>query len=481
MSAHPYLRLLALEWKLFAAAPVNLALLGLLAMLAAFAAYNGVKRSEIQRSLIAEARVADAQAWADKRRDLLEIEAGRKEPAEYRDPRNASASVLSTRANRPLAFDLPPLAAVSAGTARDDPQILSVGIGSRHKSGEASLDDPGHRLDGPFDLAFVVAWLLPLVTLVLSYDVLARDREQGIAPLLASQSVTLRAIVAGRLAVRFLALFGIMAGVGLLTAFASGWIPRTGGDLTVWLAAVALSIGAWLGLSAAVNAWARSSALSALVLLTFWIGSALLIPTTAGVVVRALSPPPDRLNYLLELRALETDLIKRTDEIRDAYYAERPANRPTKAFTDEFTPYFITELYPRQLAFDRRFGPVPRRIEAQRVEQAQYLRNAAFLSPSLSMKLISDDLAGHAPERRAALNAAADRFQERWRIHFDRKIAAAVPLTLSDYDNKPEFEPIDSSVAGRASRHGVIFAGLLLWFCGTSLWAATALRRARLF
>lgn len=481
MSALTPLRLLALEWRLFAAAPVNLALLALLALLAAFAAYNGVQRSETQRSQITEARSADAQAWAEKRRDLIEIEAGHKEPGQYRDPRNASASVLSARANRPVALDPPPFAAVSAGTARDDPQILSVGIGSRHKSGQASLDDPGHRLDGPFDLAFVVAWLLPLFTLVLSYDVLARDREQGIAPLLASQSVSLGAVVAARLVVRFLALFGIMAGVGLLTASASDWRTGTGLDLAIWLTAVALSIGIWLGLSAAINGRARNSAISALMLLALWIGSALLVPTAAGVVVRALSPPPDRLAYLLELRALETDLIKRTDEIRDAYYAERPANRPTKAFADEFTPYFITELYPRQLAFDRRFGPVAKRVEAQRVEQARYLRYAGFFSPSLALKLISDDLAGHAPERRAALNAAADRFQERWRIHFDRKIAAAVPLTLSDYDNKPEFEPIDSSVAGRASRHGVIFAGLLLWFCGTSLWAATALRRARPF
>jgi ABC-2 type transport system permease protein len=448
------------EWRLFIRAPASVLLLGVLAILTMVAAGNGTQRLLQERITARQALAEDRESFAAKRKALEDLEAGRAQEGQVGSPRKAHQAILSAR--RPLVPNPAELPVLSSGT-RPTPELLAVSILTRHVDQQPRLDDPSNRLDGPFDLVFVVTWLLPLFALVLGCDVISGDRERGSATLLASQGTSLRRIMAKRLLVRFWSLFAVVATGSLVVVLIS---ERTNlGNalpaLALWMTGLAVYLGFWLALAALVNVHARSAASAALALLGIWIAVAVASPALSGSVVQALAPPPDRLQGVLALRDIDADLNRRRREVTNEYYSRSPQNRPIAA-GDEFEHYFVTELYPRHLAFDRAYAPIAARMDEARTRQARLMRVAGVFSPTLSFRLLTEDLAGLAPERRVTFFEAVDSYQDRWRDHFDHKLASMRPLTLSDYDSKPDFHPVGERALSRWGRIALILATLLL-------------------
>lgn len=462
------------EWRLFLRAPGSIALLGVLALLAAIGAMNGVQRVHTQRQIVQQALEADALSFAAKRAALTELEAGRIEEGQFGSARKAHQAILS--AGRPLAPVDAELPVLSTGT-RPTPELLSVHIRTRHVDQQPRLDDPSNRLDGPFDLLFVATWLLPLFALVLGCDVLAGDRERGSAALVASQGTRLGIILGRRLAVRFVALWGVVAVVATVAVLATETsnLMRGLAGLGLWLAGLALFLGFWTALASLVNVFARTAATAALALLCAWIVFSVAIPALTGSVVHHMAPPPNRLKGVLALRDIDAALNRRRAEVTAAYYAASPQNSPVRQ-GDEYEHYFVTELYPRVLAFDAAYEPIAHEMDSARVKQAQLLRVVALFSPTQAFRLLSEDLAGQAPERRVTFLRAVDDFQRRWRAHFDHKLASMRPLALVDYDTMPVYRAVPEPAWTRWSRVALLGAALLLPVVAILL---IAVRRAR--
>jgi ABC-2 type transport system permease protein len=464
------------EWRLFIRAPASVLLLVVFLVLAAIGAGNGVQRVGESRQLVSQALSDDSKAFAAKRAALADLEVGKTSEGQFGSPRKAHQAVLS--AARPLVPPEAELPVLSSG-ARPTPELLRVSILTRHVDQQPRLDDPSNRLDGAFDLVFVTTWLLPLFALVLGCDVLSGDRERGRAALLASQGTPLGSILGARLLVRFAALFGVVLIVGtsavLITESADPGASIAA--LGLWLAGVALFLAFWFALAATVNAFARTAATAALALLCLWVGFSVVIPAVAGSAVQALAPPPDRLKSVLALRDIDADLNRRRGQVTAAYYAAHPQNKPVRQ-GDEYEHYFVTELYPRHLAFDSAYAAIARRNDEARVRQARLLRISGAFSPTLAFRLLTEDLAGAAPERRVAFFAAVDRYQSQWRRHFDHKLASMRPLTLAEYDNKPEFAAVREPPAARWGRVGLTLAMLALLAVAAFTFAVRRSRRA---
>lgn len=468
-------RLWRQEARLFLRAPGVTALLVVLFALSVLGAWNGAQRLAAERGRIAEAVAADQAAFARKRDQLAALEAGRAQEGQFGSARKAHQAVMS--AGRPLVPPSAELGVLSAAEARPTPDLLAVSLLTRHRDQQPTLDDPTNRLDGPFDLSFVATWLAPLFLLFLTYDVLARDREQGSAGLLASQGRTLATIATARLAVRFIAVFATVGGVALVAALATEAGRPSFPALAAWLAGLALSLGVWCALAGAVNARARNAASASLALLSIWIASALLAPAVISAAVGAAAPPPDRLGGVLAMREIESGLNRRRAEVTAAYYAAKPQNRPVRE-GDEYEHYFVTEMFPRTLAFDAAFAPIAAGMDRARVRQAEALRWASPASPSLALKLLTEDLAGGAPERRLRFLADIDAWQARWRAHFEPKLASMRVLTVEDYDRMPAFEARPEAPAARWSRVLALLGALALPFLLALAWAWRALRQA---
>ena len=94
-----------------------------------------------------------------------------------------------------------PLAALAVGQSDLLPYYYDVSIYTNESTFQQNgeVENPLNLMVGRFDLAFVVIYLLPLLVLALSYNVLSEEREQGTLALTLSQPVSARSVVAAKL------------------------------------------------------------------------------------------------------------------------------------------------------------------------------------------------------------------------------------------------------------------------------------------
>lgn len=72
--------------------------------------------------------------------------------------------------------------------------------------------NPSTDLFGSFDFAFVLVFLIPLVVIAFSYNILSEERENGTLQMVMSQPVSLMAFLISRLAFRFMVLLVFLQG-----------------------------------------------------------------------------------------------------------------------------------------------------------------------------------------------------------------------------------------------------------------------------
>lgn len=467
------------EFTLFFRDRANIIILALLAILLFIAALNGVQTALKNQQTVQEAILKDTKAFDDKISLLRNIENGKVEPGEWNDPRKAHQGILHVK--RPVTPWPSELNFLSADNTPLTPPVLFIGNATRHKNPDPVFGDPSQRLDGPFDIIFIIVWLLPLIVILLGYDVLSRDMEVGSARILATQNTSLRSIVIRRLGVRFISLFLVISlavFISFLIAVEKAALTNVAG-LLVWLVAVGLYIGFWFSLTAFINAHIKVAATAGQALLGLWVVFTFILPILVGLGVQALNPPIDRLQTILDLRALSNELNQRREDVTSAYYAERGSTGPVvkPGDMDEYSYYFINTLYTQYLAFDERYRPVGNQMELQRIKQIQGLRTSSFASPGLAIKLLSDDLAGAAPERRHWFLQSVDSYQDEWRAAFDKKISGVLPMTIEDYQYKPEYTPINEPFLKRWARVLQTLLALTLAFCLSGFLAWRALGR----
>ncbi|MBK9491199.1 MAG: hypothetical protein IPO07_22240 [Haliscomenobacter sp.] len=110
------------------------------------------------------------------------------------------------------------------------------------------INNPEQLLAGNFDLSFVLVYLLPLLVIVLGFNALSQDREEGILSLLKVQGLTPKQLLFTRVGLQFGLLWGLsilicsigFAVVGADWAYWPAWVLGCGPWLILWAGLVAL-------------------------------------------------------------------------------------------------------------------------------------------------------------------------------------------------------------------------------------------------
>lgn len=475
------LQLMAWEWRRLRAERLSLVLIAVWIGLLATAAWQGATHTCARHAEIVAAQSADEAAWQEKRARLIAVEAGREEPQPFRDPRSPTHNVLSSPSDRPVALVPARLAALAVDASELAPAVKRAGTLTKVHMPPDSLENPANRLAGRLDLLFVVGALMPLFVLALAFDVLARERELQIWPLLASQPVRPGRVVASRLTLHFMLIWLPLAVAATAAVMAaqpagSGWLPACG-ELLVWLGLAAAYLLFWQALAAALNFRGGSAAANALALCGAWLACVLLAPLTVEIAVQGTRPAPDRLGLILAERDSDIALHKRADRMREEFYA-RHGYEPPRTALNEYDTFFVGNIVPRAFATSEAIAPALGEIERRREAQARRAGQLAWLSPSLAFQRASELLAGVTAEQQDALVQHAREFQRRWRSHFGAKLASMSPLTLADYDNKPQPPAVQQAFRERAAMAASAVVSVAAW---AGLLAITALHGARRF
>ncbi len=477
MAAHTVFRtVLRNEWRLLMAdRPLRIAL-GLFALLLAYALANGVVWMRFQERTAEVARAGNVERAVAIEEELTAIENGAEPASPFSDPRRPNV-LGGARGRHTAVLDPGPLTALAVGQSDLLPYYYDVNIytneSSFHQNGE--VESPLNLMVGRFDLAFLVVYLLPLLVLALSFNVLSEEHEQGTLALTLSQPVSARGVVAARLAFRALLVVGmVLAGALAGTMLAGGF--GAPGRIVLWCVAVVTYTLFWFVLAAWVNSLRRSSAWNATVLVGAWLVLVVVLPAAINIAAGLLHPLPSRVEMITVQREASNEAVNRRSELLARYLEDHP-EMAEGVVADE--PGLGALAWAATDAVNRRLEEVTGEHDARRAEQIALVRRYRFLSPALLAQEVLTDAAGTGDARFAAFQTQVRDFAEHWRQFFVPAILADEQMSASILPNTPRFRLADETSADVTRRAGVplaLLGGLLVF---VSAGAAIGLGRVR--
>ncbi|MXZ40141.1 MAG: DUF3526 domain-containing protein [Holophagales bacterium] len=449
------------EWRLLMAdRPLKIAL-GLFVVLLGYALTNGVVWLRFQERTVEATTSGNVERAAALQQELEAIEAGGQPSSPFADPR--SPRVLGGPSGSHTAVLAPgPLTALAIGQSDLLPYYYDVNIYTNEASFQQNgeIENPLNLMVGRFDLAFAVVYLLPLLVLALSFNVLSEEREQGTLALTLSQPVSARSVVTMKLAFRALVVAGIVLGVSLLGALATGGFGSPGRILLWSVTVVAYSLF-WFALAAWVNALGRSSAWNATVLVGAWLVLVVVLPAAINAAAGLLHPLPSRVEMVTAQREASNDAVNRRSELLARYLEDHP-EMAEGVVADE--PGLGALSWAATDAVNGRLEEVAAEHDARRTEQTALVRRYRFLSPALLAQEALLDAAGTGDARFADFQSQVREFAEQWREFFVPAIMADEQMNAGVLADVPTFSLADgdsADLARRATAPLAVLAGLL--------------------
>ena len=455
---------------------------GLFLLLVAYALFNGMlqttQRDRAQVALVA----ADATARSGQLAQLHRIMAGTEVPTPFGNPANPANMAGGLGAHYAV-MPSAALAPVALGQTDLFPSQFKVTNQSKvsflHNN---DIENPWHLQSGHFDLAFVLVYLLPLLIFALSYNLLSGEKEDGTLRLLLSQPLALPTLVAGKIAVRAAVLLGAAVLVPLVVLLVARPQALASPGATLWWA---LLVGAyalfWFTAVVAVNAFGRSSATNAMVLIIGWVVLVLVVPVLLNIAVTQASPAPSRAELATRTRVVTAQAMAQNAALLATDYAH--VDQPEVLVPKEGRlamsgRAMANHRIERQV--DETLRPELERFDAQQTRQQALVARYSAISPAAVAYEGITALAGTGHSRNGWFMAQVAVYHQAWKDFFFPRIDGGLALTEADFKHIPAFHWRDEApgtVQAQAARAVLQLLAPTLVLLGIAAWR---LRRYRI-
>jgi ABC-2 type transport system permease protein len=453
--------------------------LGLLLLLIVYAMSNGIAQTAVRDASAVQTARQDQtkrERLVDRVRRMMAGQYLPEDPfANPVDPTAVGGGMGAAHAVLPSA----PLAPLAFGQSDMQPNEYRVTTRSRVSfMQDAEIENPWNLLNGRFDLAFVMTWLLPLLVFASSYNLLSAEREQGTLRLLLSQPLHLRTLLLAKLSVRAALLLGtaVLIPIVLLLLFRSQ--SRTSMalvDLLQWAALVIAYGSFWFALCAWVNTLGRTSAFNALVLIGSWVLLVLVLPLLVNLLVSVRHPAPSRIELATQTRIVTTENLSRLQERFGSEYVHvsRPDVLLPKdgrlAVSERMRAFFL-----HNQALDAQLDGLLDRFDVQLERQQRLVDRWGFLSPAITVHEGMAALAGNGAQRYLEFQRQVKAHHESWKAWFEPRVLEGLAITTDDLQRLPRWQWRETRAAATPLRllQLALIAGVLL---------ALALHRLRRF
>lgn len=441
------------EWRQLWRDRTSPAAVVLLLLVAGYGLANGRVWIAAQSQQVVRAQDEERSRLARMEAELVRIEAGTATPGRFRDPAKASW-VGEFLGNRFTTWPPDPLASWAVGQRDLMPYVFRITTLSREAFiFTEELENPLNLALGRFDLAFVVVFLLPLVAVAVSYDMLAAEREAGTLRMTLAFPVRLGHLLVAKVLARIIVCFALIAAIGLLAILFMG-PGRLDSEVllraALWLSAAGLYVVFWIVLAAALNVSGRSAASRAVWLLGAWLFFAVLVPAAVGMLASARYPAPSRLVIHQTVRELGRQLAPHAQNILERHYDAHPDQRPDVFDQTDWAPRFYAVQQRRDQIVQRLHEEHDRQVRGQQA----FVDRFRWLSPTLLMHGTLTELARTSMTAFQDFIAQVDGYHHAWQAFFFPRIFRAEPLTPSDYALIPRYryqpEP-EAALRGRAA------------------------------
>ncbi len=475
-----FLRIIKNEWRNLIAEKSFLILAVVFAFLLGYGIFNGagwINERAAQSRILLEKQEQD---FAEKREKTARGDKGSIEPGNYQpdpsDPYTIGMSLYT--AVLPFA----PTAVFSLGQSDvlDSEASVTVSTLQRTKADKKGFENPLSFLSGRFDLSFVIIYLLPLFVLALSFNLLSGEREQGILQLILSQPVKLKNILSAKIAAQFILIFALVLFVSLIGVFLS--VSEFSADFwtrtLLWILLIFAYTFFWFALAAFVNSFGYSSAANAVIASAAWLILVLILPALLNVIISAVYPVPSRSETISAIRNVNLDMRRDGKRLLAEHYQDHPELMPKdgeKAFEDFGLAFVYIQREQKQ-----RVEEVEEKFAAQIAGQQNLVKTLQFLSPSIIVQEVVNDIAGTGLNRYAHFRSQVKEFDKAWADFFLPRIYRKESLTPEDFGRIPRFQYKEESTGAIFSRTGFGILFLLIASAGLLFFSFGKLKNYRL-
>lgn len=459
------------EWRNLRADKTLWLVAALFAASAAYATLNGFAWTNFQKQTLAEAAADESGRYDALKKQIIEYDRNAPEKlSRFSDPRDPAAAGRNI-GQRYTMMPPAPLAALSIGQSDLLPYYFKIDTRSQQTfTGNNEIENPTNLLAGRFDVSFVIIYLMPLLILALSYNFLSGEREAGTLPMLLSQPISLRSVVLGKIALRFLVVTALVLGFSLAAflfgggnLFAEGVLMR----VFLWAAAVVVYILFWFALAVAVNAFNWKSATNAVALAALWLFFVVIIPSLTAVLVSSIYPVPSRVEMINATRDASSAATAKGSQLLAKYTEDHP-----ELVQGEYDPTdAAARIYAVQEEVDHESQPVLAAYDEQLRKQQNLVESLQFLSPSIVMQEALNDVSGTGNARYQHFLAQVRSYHADWQNYFIPRVFQKTKVTAATYDDAPRFvwqEENPNHVAGRVlfGLFGILIFGLAVGVAG---------------
>ena len=294
------------------------------------------------------------------------------------------------------------------------------------------ITNPLNVLTGSFDVAFVIVFILPIVIIALTFDLVSREKEMGVMALVAAAGVSLSSIIVAKATARLsliaAALCFVTAAVTILTGAASV-------ALLGWIAVVAAYALFWFGLALVVNTANRPSVTNGVILANIWLVFVVVLPAFVNMAANAIYPAPSRVELTTAMREASEAADKQAAGAREAFFFDHPDMAGQAGNSDA---YFI-QVMATDAAVERAVAPLLKAFDAQAERRERIVAGLQYLSPAILAQQALAVLSGTDNARFADFTQQVVRFHGRWRGFFQDRIIKGERLSAADFDRIPTF------------------------------------------
>lgn len=437
------------EWRTRLARPAALASLAAFAAILIYAAISGRIERDARASAIA---AHEGQALDAMERWLADLQALETRGAQSGvPPWSASPMDLEFPSSLPPA----PLADFAIGQADLLPSAgkLSLWDPDVRLFSRYELEDPVSLALGALDLSKAVVLLLPLLMVVLAFDVLSAERDAGRLSLTLAQGADLRKLFWQRLWIRC-AIVVTVAMTVAAAAFvlnAASPLPARLPAFVVWCACTVAYGAFWFATIGYVASSNRSGESNIVRLLLCWASFTLIVPAAVTAIAEAIYPPPSRLAYLAQARRIEIETERREGVVASGFFIDHPELVVDDA--SEMPAYLRTAFFVTSTV-DNATRPVLDAFERTTASRDDALALLRYASPAIIAHGVFNEAAGTSAARHHSYMAQAREFKAAYAKQAGPFIAAGRRMPSDHVTALPRFRFNDVAI-------GAVVAGAL--------------------
>lgn len=408
----------------------------LLFLLFGFSAFNGKQKIEKRKNDVNKVRTEVSNNDQTMLKLLDSVEQGLEVSVPYWTVPNSPMAV-GNYYPRAAAMEPQPMSFISTGQSDlFTHYVKPTATGDDFALNFTEMTSPVQLLFGSFDLAFVIIYLLPLLIIAFTYNVLSAEKESGTYRLLAAQPINIRKWVLQKLGLRFFWLSVIVILTLVLTFLLFGLNILGEPSFFMLLGLTLAYMLFWFSIAFLVNLWVDSSAKNAVALLALWVMFVLLIPSMLNQLGTTFYPMQSRTLMINEMRQVKADVTKKQDEILDDFLRDHPeyAINDTTQNRSFYHRYMASQKLIKQ-----ELEPLVNSYEEQLQKQQQWVGRFKWLSPAVTVQESLNGMAGTSTEDYEDFRVQVIGFANIWRDHLIPFLYNNQSFSSSDVAELPAF------------------------------------------